>query len=391
MKTFQADSAFSRLPLRVLGVAACCALCLAPATARADARPALGSPGQIKWTEKRFNTGSSPSNMAYTPHGTRVYIVNTGSGTVTPIIVSTGKELAPVRVGKGADEIVISPDGRFAFVTNSESNSVTPIRLAGDQALPPVDTDADPRSIVLSWDGKFAYVVTCPATGRGFVDVIDARKMKRVGAIPVGRCPSSVALSANGQVGYATDTLSDSVTPFLVRSRHAEAAIRVGKWPDAIVLTKDGRQAYVANIGSSSVSRLDLIKHKLDGSVTTSGAFEMTLAAAGSRLYVTGSGASDVTVINLKHSLSTFKVSAGKRPWGITATSSGKLVYVTNFAGGSVSVFWAASGRLLAKIPVGRAPDAVIVSPDDRNAFVSNLDSHSVSEIRLLWPQARQG
>jgi YVTN family beta-propeller protein len=115
------------------------------------------------------------------------------------------------------------------------------------------------------------------------------------------------------------------------QSRRAEAAIQVGEWPDAIVLVKNGRQAYVANIGSSSISQLNLIQRKVVGSVRIAGAFEMAVAAAGRRLYVTGSGGDEVSVIDTTRFLRAFKVVSGRRPWGIDATSSGRLVYVTNW------------------------------------------------------------
>jgi len=50
-----------------------------------------------------------PEAIAITPDGKTAYVVNTDSGTVTPIRTATNTALAPVKVGRGPVAIAITP------------------------------------------------------------------------------------------------------------------------------------------------------------------------------------------------------------------------------------------------------------------------------------------
>ncbi|MEJ1230230.1 MAG: hypothetical protein WDM88_05815 [Galbitalea sp.] len=62
--------------------------------------------------------GTDPIGIAFTPDGTKAYITNNGSGTVTVIDVATGTPVSgsPITVGSDPLGIAITPDGTKAYV-----------------------------------------------------------------------------------------------------------------------------------------------------------------------------------------------------------------------------------------------------------------------------------
>ena len=59
--------------------------------------------------------------MAVSPDGTRAYVTNLGSGTVSVIDTDTNTVIATITVGSGPAGVAVSPDGTRAYVTNLSS------------------------------------------------------------------------------------------------------------------------------------------------------------------------------------------------------------------------------------------------------------------------------
>ena len=74
--------------------------------------------------------GTDASNLAITPDGSTVYVVNTGDNTVTPVDTATDTAGTPISVGSNPDAIAITPDGSTAYVANELDDTVTPIDIA---------------------------------------------------------------------------------------------------------------------------------------------------------------------------------------------------------------------------------------------------------------------
>ena len=61
-----------------------------------------------------IKVGSDPVAVAFTPNSKAVYVVNSNSGTVTPISTSARKAGTAIRVGSDPDAIAVSPNGQTA-------------------------------------------------------------------------------------------------------------------------------------------------------------------------------------------------------------------------------------------------------------------------------------
>jgi YVTN family beta-propeller protein len=78
------------------------------------------------------------------------YVVNAGSGTVTPITTATNTAGHPITTGSDPWAIAITPDGATAYVANEHSGTVTPIATATNTAGPPITVGSAPWAIAIT-------------------------------------------------------------------------------------------------------------------------------------------------------------------------------------------------------------------------------------------------
>ena len=74
-----------------------------------------------------IGVGDGPFSVAVSPDGTRAYIANVGSDTVSVIDTTTNPPAVqgtPIGVGDGPFGVAVSPDGTRAYVTNALSDTV---------------------------------------------------------------------------------------------------------------------------------------------------------------------------------------------------------------------------------------------------------------------------
>ena len=291
----------------------------------------------------------APAGAARAPSGGQqrtAFVVNSGSGTVTPIDLAKRRAGTPIPVGQDPQAIAVTPDGRTAYVANSGSGTVTPIATATRRAGTPIRVGRDPRAIAVTPDGRTAYVAN---SGSGTVTPI-ATATRRAGTpIRVGRDPRAIAVTPDGRIAYALDWGGAAVTPINTRTGRAGAPIPVGGYPFAVAFAPDGSTAYVANYGSNTV-----------------------------------------TPITVATGLPGRPVPAGQAPDAIAVTPDGRTVFAVGGDSDAVTAITAATGRAGPGIAVGYSPTAIAISRSGGTAYVVNTISGTVTPVstatRRAWP-----
>ncbi|MGH9463422.1 MAG: serine/threonine-protein kinase [Vicinamibacteria bacterium] len=172
--------------------------------------------------------GRDPRGLAFTPDGTRLYVANGLSDSVSVIdtdpLSPTYDTVLPVpdgtsiRVGTEPWGVTLAPDGKRAYVTNTFSNTVSVI-------------DTDPASASL-------HMVAA--------------------TIPVRVFPTGVTSTPDGTRVYVVLRDNHSVAVIDTASLQAlPVQIAVRETPIAIVVSPDGTRAYVTNQSSQDVSVID--------------------------------------------------------------------------------------------------------------------------------------
>ncbi len=111
-------------------------------------------------THSRTSTtvvGAYPQDAAVSPDGSRVYVTNNGSDTVS-VLSSTGAIIGTIPVGQTPNQVAFTPDGLLALVTNEAGNSVSFIDPASATVVNTLPVGVTPTKLAINTLGTKALV-----------------------------------------------------------------------------------------------------------------------------------------------------------------------------------------------------------------------------------------
>ena len=380
-------------------------------------------PKDRRQPEQHFSTdisvGSSPGALALSPDGKRLYVANTGSGTVSVINTdylpthrrqsrATSSRL-DITVGSSPSALALGADGRL-YVANRGSNTVSVINTATNTA-----GRHEPQYLwhAIHFGGVLAQRVgdrpRRPAVcgqHRQRHGVGDQHQQLRVtNTITVGSQPASVALGADGRlyvantgsntvsvINTATNTLIDTNPNVVWHARNS-----VGSSPTSVALSPDGGLAYVAN-GNDTVSVISTKDYTVVSTVAidsdTSGGHVVAVSPNGT-VYVTDAVDKSVRVLVLSATVtpatklmllgSSVTITGDVTPRPLMTADGTRAVIVTPVTSGTtkttrVAVIDTATGKQVGSTLTlsGGAPSAEL-SSDGTRAFVTTTDPNTNS------------
>jgi YVTN family beta-propeller protein len=259
-----------------------------------------------------IRVGSDPRAIAITPDGRTAYVVNAGSDSVTPIDTATNRARRSIHVGSNPRSIAIAPDGRTALVLDWGGASVTPIDLATDRAEAPIPVGSYPSAVTISPGGVTAYVASY---GTNTVTPIDIAHLRRSRPIPVGQAPNALAVSSDGSTLEVVSGDTDSVVQIHTATRRATAPIQVGYSPEAVVVSHG--IAWVVNTISGTVTPIGVGSRHAGHSVSV-GVYAYPTAIAlvpgEAKAIVVGTYGGTVSILNTRTRRGSAKVRVGRYP-----------------------------------------------------------------------------
>jgi YVTN family beta-propeller protein len=329
----QMSERIRQVALIALGVAAALGALASPALARnayvANSFPATSV--TVIDTNTNAAVGGSipvglrPEEIAITPDGSRAYVTNSDSDSVSVINTQTSTAIGsiPLAVGAGPVGIAITPDGSRVYVANDGLDSVSVINTQTNAVVGSIPVPAGATWIALTPDGSRAYVANALIAG-GFVSVINTQTNTVVGStIPVGLSPSGIAITPDGGRAYVANETSNSVSVINTQTNSVVGSVPGISFPQAIAITPDGSRAYVASVGgANTVSVIDTRTNTTLGIPIPVGDTPRGVAVIpdGSRVYVANGGSSSLSIINTPTNAVIGSVPAGTAPFGIAIT-----------------------------------------------------------------------
>ena len=165
------------------------------------------SPGELGWTQGSLSSGRVIATLGV------VLAVLLGVLATGPSPASaTGDSfsvIAAVTVGTNPRGVAVSPNGSRVYVTNLDSNSVSVINTSNNTAVATVAVGANPRGVAVSPNGSRVYVTNA---GEDSVSVINTSNNTVIDTVTVGSGPRGVAVSPNGSRVYVAIADSNSVS-----------------------------------------------------------------------------------------------------------------------------------------------------------------------------------
>jgi len=203
-----------------------------------------------------------PYAVAVSADGSRAYVTNEGSGTVSVIDTATNSVVSTITVGSLPTVLAISPDGSQIYVDNYSSGTVSVIDPTTNTVKATINVGGDPYGVVFSPDGSRAYV----ANDVGIVSVINTSTESVIDTINVGEAVG-VAISPDGSRLYVshykgsnTVSVIDTTTDTVVDS------ISVGNVPEYMALGAPKPVIFTDNFSPPSTLWSDSVGNWTGGS-----------------------------------------------------------------------------------------------------------------------------
>jgi YVTN family beta-propeller protein len=340
-----------------------------------------------------------PNGVAFLPDGTKLYVANTVSGTVSVVRtnIANGIILRPrvhIPVGTEPYGLALTPNGTKLYVSNARSNSISVIDTATDAVIKTItNVGPEPRGLAITNDGddddndETVYVtqfLSLPIAGK--VDGQDDAKAGHVTVLSTltDAVVTDVTLNPIANTGF--NALGDAIARIPPGNPADPANFRfvTGAYPNQLNnVGIKGNFAFVPNTGASpngpfrfdvNVQSLLSVLNRttnLDAGTTINMNTAVKDQTNPAKLFVTVPWA-----IAFEH--------VSDVGYVISAASNHVVKLAINPADGSATVQSdALDPTRVLQIPVGKNPRGIVVNSTDTRAYVMNYVSRDVTAIDL--------
>lgn len=200
----------------------------------------------------------SSHNAIFAPDDSEVWTTE-WNGTKGTVVVLAGGDLAPraqVEVGKMPAEVTFSPDGTRAFVCNSGSGTVSVIDVAAKTVVKEIPVGDTP---VGAWPGRDGLMYVDNEASKS-ISVIDPVALAVTWTYELGFTPGMATIAPTGEL-WVTDSDAGRVVTFDPASNEPLPLreILVGAGAHAMAFSTDDKRAYVSNQNDDTLSIIDVV------------------------------------------------------------------------------------------------------------------------------------
>ncbi|HEY3243475.1 MAG TPA: YncE family protein, partial [Phycisphaerae bacterium] len=339
-----------------------------------------------------------PNGVAFMPDGTKAYVANTVSGTVSVIKTNIANGIISrptlhIPVGTEPYGLALTPNGKKLYVTNARSNSVSVIDTTTDTVTKTIQVNAEPRGLAITNDGDaddldetvhVTHFLSFPQFGK--VDGQDDAKAGRVSVLSTATDTVIAIITVNPIADTGFKATGDALAriPPGDPSNPANFIFTTGAYPNQLNnIAVKGNFAYVPNTGASPNGpvRFDVNTHSL-----------LSVLNRGTNLD-TGQTINMHAAVKAQTGVPKLFIT---QPWAIafkngpnegyviSAASNHVVKLAVNPATGAAAVQSDPSDptRVL-QVKVGKNPRGIVVNGSDTRAYVMNYVSRDVTVINL--------
>jgi YVTN family beta-propeller protein len=212
---------------------------------------------------KRVKIGGNPYNLAFTPDGSHLVVLDWASDISTDEVIFYDLRAEKidwrVEVSTWPAHAIFSRDGKTLYVSGETAGDVTVVDVVKREAVARiVHGGGDAMGLALSADGKVLYA----AAGENKAIVkIDTATNKEIGRIELPGIVHEATLTTDGKFMYTTLRKANRIV--VVRTADDKIVARIPQkgYPDLVTMEPTGRYALVTNRYADHVSVIDLATH----------------------------------------------------------------------------------------------------------------------------------
>ena len=161
--------------------------------------------------------------------------------------------------------IGVSPDGKTLYVAENLADSVAIVDLASRSVTQRFETERYPYGVAVAEDGS-VYVSSWGGSTISVFRPTAGGGIREAGRVMVGRHPSAMTLSADGNRLFVASGSTDRVAVMDTRAQRVVATLEdpppagphEGSTPNALAISNDGRRLFVAEADNNAVAVFDL-------------------------------------------------------------------------------------------------------------------------------------
>ena len=303
----------------------------------------------------------------------RIYVPNSGSGTVDVIDPATYKIVGHFETGKQPQHVVPSWDLKTLWVLNDLGNSLTRIDPATAQKGETIPVQ-DPYNMYYTPNGQYAIVV---AEAQRRLDFYNPQSMQRESFIKVPcRGVDHMDFSASGRYAIVSCEFSGEMLKVDVQEKKllGVVTLRPGAKgnnlpkPQDVKTSPDGKVMYVADMITGGVWLIEPEELKVLGFLPTGkGAHGLYASRDSKLLYCSNRGEGSVSVIDFatRQVIKKWQFApvGGASPDMGGVSADGKVLWLSGRYHHDVYAIDTNDGHLLARIKVGKGPHGLCVYP----------------------------
>ena len=212
---------------------------------------------------KRVRIGGNPYNLAFTPDGRHLLVLDWSSDTSSDEVIfydlKAEKIDGRVDVSTWPAHAIFSRDGKLLYVSGETAGDVTVIDVAQRTVVGRiVHGGGDAMGLALTADGKTLYAA---AGENKAILKIDTGTNKPVGEIPLPGIVHEATLTLDGKYLYTTLRKINKIVVVRTSDDKIVATIPQKGYPDLVTMEPTGRRALVTNRWADLVSVIDLASH----------------------------------------------------------------------------------------------------------------------------------
>jgi YVTN family beta-propeller protein len=212
---------------------------------------------------KRVKIGGNPYNLAFTPDGRHLLVLDWASDKSTDEVIfydlKAEKIDGRVEVSTWPAHAIFSRDGKLLYVSGETAGDVTVIDVVQRTVVGRlVHGGGDAMGLSLATDGKTLYAA---AGENKAILKIDTTTNKTVGEIPLPGIVHEATLTLDGKYLYTTLRKANKIVVVRTSDDKIVATIPQKGYPDLVTMEPTGRWALVTNRWADLVSVIDLASH----------------------------------------------------------------------------------------------------------------------------------
>jgi len=273
------------------------------------------------------------------------------------------------------------------FISNTKGESISVIDTTTLEVTATIPLGkGKPNRIVFQPDGKQLWVVYDKSHDLG---IVDAEAKKLVKRVKIGGNPYNLNFTPDGRhllvLDWSSDTSNDEIIFYDLQADKIDGRVEVSTWPAHSVFSKDGSKLYVSGETAGDVTVIDVAKREVLARYVHGGGDAMGLAvtADGKTLYAAAGENKAVMKIDTATNKPVATIVLPGVVHEAALTLDGRYLYTTLRKVNKLVVVDTATDKIVTVLPQKGYPDLVTMEPTGRYALVTNRYADLVSVIDL--------